>query len=144
MFGMVMDACTAGRWTVTVFDGQSFEGDGRTTAYAGIVATRGDIRILIEWSCPLACGRYGEWRRRRAEIAVRHPDHDPRDFRRPHPLRWLTGTGDEARRCPVGGAHTVTRLLGRPDDTLRAVVLERAGCQSALRQCTLNGGPVHI
>lgn len=144
MCEMVMDACTAGRWTVTRFDGRSFGAAGRTTAYAGLVAVRGDIRIVIEWSCTVMCGRAGQWRRRYAEIAVRHPAHDPHDFRRPHPLRWLTGTGDESRRCTIGGAHTVARLLSRPDNALRAVVLERPSCDPALRQCTLDGGPVRI
>jgi hypothetical protein len=124
MYGEVIAAVAAGEWRLTEYDGAGFSGKIQHR-YAGIVAVRGDIRIQVEWQCPAVARRpAGPWQHRGSAIAVRHGGHDPADFARVHPARWLApATRDTHRRQPVSCVWSVVRLLGRDDDTLAAVIL---------------------
>lgn len=141
LYEMVIATCNANRWTVTGYDGAQFGGTAETR-YAGIIAVRGDIRIRLEWHRYGPCGgELGEWSKRRAEISVRHPDHDPADYTAVHPSRWTRrATADAPRRWQLTSAFAVMRLASRTDGALAETILAMAARHTtlplALRQCT--------
>lgn len=126
LYVLVLNACVRGGWTAAEYDGSAAAGGG-TWRHTGILASRGDVRIQIEWACLTAGAETGcRWQRRIAEAAV-PAGRAAAD--------WC--------RCPISGTYPTVRLLGYPNEALAAAVADRCTrhhprtCQRTLRQCTL-------
>lgn len=123
----VITACLAAGWQPVTYEGFSITRAKTRIRYVGVVAVHGDLRAHVEWQ---AGPDAGQWRTRFAELAVRHPGHDPGDYARVYPAAWRQQPGRRGHRCRLAGTHSLLRLLTLPPAVITSAVLDRATATS--------------